>query len=127
LLLGFLDSTAPLLFQKLEGIVCILQPQNLKHIVRNQHGPYVSLRVFGAFVGSCIVPLAYLTMRQGHSKIAALICSLALCFGMTKTHTKFWYSTSYRKWNDHEPSHDFTGFVLDVFHSFDFVCVDQNI
>ncbi|KAI7894443.1 Dolichyl-phosphate-mannose-protein mannosyltransferase-domain-containing protein [Mucor mucedo] len=43
--------------------------------------PYVQMRAFGALFGALIVPLSYLTIRDaGHSKIAATLTALAICF-----------------------------------------------
>lgn len=40
------------------------------------------MRALGAFFGAAIVPLAYLTLRNaGHSKTAASLSALAICFG----------------------------------------------
>jgi dolichyl-phosphate-mannose-protein mannosyltransferase len=40
------------------------------------------MRAFGALLGTLVVPLAYLTIRDaGHSNIAAIITAFAICFG----------------------------------------------
>jgi dolichyl-phosphate-mannose-protein mannosyltransferase len=44
--------------------------------------PYVQMRSFGAILSAAVVPLGYLTLRDaGHSFTAAIIASLAICFG----------------------------------------------
>ncbi|KAI8987798.1 Dolichyl-phosphate-mannose-protein mannosyltransferase-domain-containing protein [Mycotypha africana] len=43
--------------------------------------PYTAMRGFGAFLGSMIIPLSYLTLRTaGHSRTAAIFTALTLCF-----------------------------------------------
>ncbi|KAG0759880.1 hypothetical protein G6F62_004702 [Rhizopus arrhizus] len=43
--------------------------------------PYVQMRALGAFFGTLVVPIAYMTIRDcGHSNLAALIAALSLCF-----------------------------------------------
>lgn len=43
------------------------------------------MRMFGTLAGSLLVPLGYLTIRDaGHSRIAATLTALAICFGMLK-------------------------------------------
>jgi dolichyl-phosphate-mannose-protein mannosyltransferase len=40
------------------------------------------MRGLGALMGALIVPLAYLTIRDaGHSRMAATLTALAICFG----------------------------------------------
>jgi hypothetical protein len=47
--------------------------------------PYIQMRALGTLAGSFVVPLAYLTIRDaGHSKIAAILAALAICFGKLK-------------------------------------------
>lgn len=44
--------------------------------------PYVQMRAFGTLLGALLVPISYLTVRDaGHSKIAATLTALAICFG----------------------------------------------
>lgn len=51
--------------------------------------PYVQMRAFGALLGALVIPLAYLTIRDaGHSKTAAIITALALCFGKLRKSDK---------------------------------------
>ncbi|CAO3703477.1 unnamed protein product [Rhizopus stolonifer] len=43
--------------------------------------PYVQMRSFGALFGTLVVPLAYLTIRDGgHSHLAAIVAALSICF-----------------------------------------------
>lgn len=40
------------------------------------------MRSFGALFGTLVVPLAYLTIRDGgHSQLAAILAALSICFG----------------------------------------------
>lgn len=44
--------------------------------------PYFQMRALGALLGALLVPLSYLTIRDaGHSRIAATLTALAICFG----------------------------------------------
>jgi dolichyl-phosphate-mannose-protein mannosyltransferase len=48
------------------------------------------MRALGAFFGTLVVPIAYMTIRDcGHSNLAALIAALSLCFG--KNNSFFFY------------------------------------
>lgn len=53
------------------------------------------MRMLGTLLGSLLIPLAYLTIRDaGHSKIAATITALAICFGNLKITYKPRFSSS---------------------------------
>lgn len=48
--------------------------------------PFTQMRALGALFGAAVVPLAYLTVRNaGHSKTAASLSALAICFGINNT------------------------------------------
>lgn len=54
------------------------------------------MRALGALFGALVVLLSYLTIRDaGHSRIAATLTALAICFGkliaLYKVKTRFFY------------------------------------
>lgn len=89
---GFLDLRGILILQKLESKFGEeLRGRKgfdtkLKHYVIFRpipdDVPYIQMRALGTLAGSFVVPLGYLTIRDaGHSRIAAILTALAICFG----------------------------------------------